>query len=208
MKTQKQSAAQLLAQTQPTFNKFAIGVALMVLTTAACAGQSGPTESSKTHEMILAPDAFVAIDTPKGWVRSEGPGLAYFLREGDKPRHADVWIYVDYADTGQHAKDKDMNSFINSDIAAFKRRFKNGTVQREDPLALPRVKSQATVYSFRSGERKNAFEEIAYIGDVRHVWILALSATNRDALTSALPAFRDFVQTYGGSIIMGSPDEK
>jgi hypothetical protein len=101
----------------------------MVLTAAACAAQSGPTDRSNPHEMILAPDAFVAIDTPKGWVRSEGPGLAYFLREGDKPRRADVCIYVDYSDIGRHAKDKDMNSFINSDIAAFKHRFKNGAAQ-------------------------------------------------------------------------------
>jgi hypothetical protein len=59
---------------------------------------------------------------------------------------------------GPNEEAKDLKSYIDSDMAAFKQRFKNGVVQEETSLSLPQAKLQAPVLTFRSGEKKNTVE--------------------------------------------------
>jgi hypothetical protein len=155
----------------------------------------------------MTSQGFLAIDTPKGWVHSEGPGLAFFLPEGVNPENAQVSIYISSAPVGQNEEDKDANSYIQSDISGFRQRFKNA-VRKEDALFLPQVKQQAAVYTFQSGETHNAFEQIVYISDVNRVLILALSAKNSDALKGSMQVFHEFAKSYRGSIQMGSLGDK
>ena len=158
--------------------------------------------------MLMTRQGFLAIDTPKGWVQSEGPALAFFLPKGVSPEKAQVSIYISSAPVGPNEEDKDADSYIQSDIAGFRQRFKSAVVHKEEALYLPQVKQQAAVYTFQSGETHNAFERIVYVSDVNRVLILALSAKNVDALKGSIQAFQEFAQSYRGSIQMGSSEDK
>jgi len=153
------------------------------------------------REMLATEEGLIAIDIPKGWVRSEGPGLAFFLREKDDPRTAPACIYLSSAPIGPDEDAKTFDDFVESDINSFKRRFKNGRAEKENDLELPRAKLKATVYTFLSGETTNAFEEIIYIPESHRVLILVLSAKTAEALASARPDLHSFAQSYSGSIV-------
>ncbi len=170
--------------------------------------QQPATASSEPHQMLVTKAGFLAIDTPKGWVQREGPGLAFFLPEGIKSKDAQVWMYISAAPIGPNEEDKDSNSYIQSDISEFKKRFKNATVTKEEPLVLPEVKQTVSVYTFQSGETHNAYEQIIYIQDVGRDWLLALSANNSDSFQRSKQAFYEFAKSYRGSILMGSAEDK
>ncbi len=173
-----------------------------------CSAQNSTANPDEPRGMIATEAGFVALDTPKGWVQAEGPGLAFFLPEGADPGKAEASIYLSASPIGPREEDKDLKSAIQSDIAGFKQHFPNGLVRAEEPLSLPRVKDKAEVYAFESGEQHNAFERTAYIGDVGRVWMITVSAKSSDALAKAPPAFHSLVQSYGGSILMGAPPSK
>ena len=158
--------------------------------------------------MQITQAGFLAVDTPKGWVRSEGQGLAFFLPEGVSRKKAEVWIYINCAPVGPHEEDKDMDSYIQSDISGFKQHFKNATVRKEEALFLPEVKEQAVVYTFQSGEEDNAFEQVIYIRDVNRVLIFDLTAKNSEAFARTVQPFHNFAMSYRGSIQMDPPVEK
>jgi hypothetical protein len=163
------------------------------------------TAPQDPSEMLATDEGFIAIDVPKGWVRSEGPGLAFFLREKDDPHAAPVCIYLSTNPIGPDEDAKTMTEFIESDTKQFLQRFKNGKVQKEDDLELPRVKSKASLYTFISGETSNAFEQIAYIPEPHRVLIVALSAKTNEAFLSARSDFHSFAQSYSGSIVETQP---
>lgn len=158
-------------------------------------------QSTEPPEMLVTEQGFLAINTPMGWVRSGGPGLAYFIRKSDKTVSPPVWIYISSAPIGPDEEAKDATAYIQSDISDFKERFKAGTVTEEEPLALPKTNSHAPVYTFRSGEKHNAIEQVAYIAEVNRVLTLVLSAKETAAFEQSLLIFREFVKSYGGSIV-------
>jgi hypothetical protein len=162
--------------------------------------QTSSTQSQDIHEMLLTEEGFLAIDTPKGWVRQDGPGLAFFVHKGDNSKSAFVWIYISSARIGPKDDAKNLAEYIESDIASFKKQFKKGIVRREEPINLPQMRSQAPVYTFLSGETFNAFEQIVYIAEINRVLILALSAKEKDAFEKSLMDFRQFAESYRGSI--------
>ena len=182
--------------------------AVMPLFSAFCAAQKPSAASSEPRGMIVTAVGLLALDTPKGWVQADGPGLAFFLPKGADANTAEVWMYIDASPFGPKEDDKDFHSAIQSDIAGFKQHFPNGIVRVENSLDLPRVKQKAEVYTFESGEQHNAFEQTAYIEDLGRMWTLTLSAESSAALARAMPAFRAFAQSYGGSIQMGNPPAK
>jgi hypothetical protein len=184
------------------------GAVLALLALGPCMAQKPSADTSAPHEMLVTTQGFIAIDTPKGWVHSEGPGLAFFLPEGVCPQKAEVWIYISGAPVGPKEEDKDANSYIQSDTAGFMQRFKKGIVRREGTLLLPEVKQQAIVYTFQSGEAANAFEQVIYVSDVDRVLTFNLSAKNLDAFTQSTKTFHEFAKSYRGSIQMGSPEGK
>jgi hypothetical protein len=159
-----------------------------------------PAKSSEPAEMLVTEQGFLAINSPKGWVRTDGPGLANFVppQEGKGP--SPVWIYISSAPIGPNEEAKDLQSYIASDKRAFKQRFKNGIVQEETPLSLPQAKYQAPVVTFQSGEKSNTVEQVVYIGEGARVLTLVLSAIKQAAFEKALPTFRDFASSYRGSI--------
>jgi hypothetical protein len=181
--------------------------AVLALGTGQMLAQNSPDQTSEIHQMILTKDGMVAIDVPKGWVQAEGPGLAYFLPKGVDVDDADVWIYMSSAPVGSKEDDKDVESYIQSDISAYKQKFKNAVVHREVDLALPEVKRAVSVYTFQSGEERNAFEEVVYIPEAGRVLILTLSAKNANALNGSMNVFHEFAKSYRGSIQTGSPEK-
>jgi hypothetical protein len=151
-------------------------------------------------EMLVTEEGFLAIDTPRGWQRTEGPGLAYFVPPTAKDEKPLVWIYISAESVGEKEQSKDMKAYIESDKANFRQRFKNGVTRDETPLQMTHAKLQATVVTFRSGEVRNAVEQVAYIGEDNRVLTLVLSASENSAFEKALPVFREFVSSYRGSI--------
>ena len=166
---------------------------------SALAEQS--TDGAQPPEMLLTEQGFLAIDSPKGWVRTTRPGLAYFVPPGSGREQPSVWIYISSALIGPNEETKDAKAYIQSDIAGFKRRLKAGMVREEVPLSLPYVKLQAPVYTFQSGENRNALEQVAYVSENDRVLTLVLSGRDR---ATFLPLFQKFAQSYRGSI---SPHE-
>ncbi len=98
-----------------------------------------------------------------------------------------------------------LKEYVESDIAGFKQLFKSGVVTEETPIDLPFAKSKALVYTFLSGETNNAFEKIVYIAENNRVLILALSAKKKHACENSQTVFRQFAQSYRGSITETTP---
>jgi len=176
--------------------------ALSIPTLSLAIGQKGGGNRSEAPEMLMVEGGFLAIDTPKGWLRSQGPGLAFFLEKGSTRSEAQVWIYIDQYVAGSGAQAKSLRDFVRSDVDGFKERFKSGVAQEEAALDLPKVKSQAAVISFRSGEQHNAFEEVMYIQAPDRILTLVLSAKTEPAFAKTLPVFREFARSYGGMIVL------
>jgi hypothetical protein len=167
--------------------------------------QNQSHRTSEPHEIQLTGQGLVVLDTPKGWQRSEGPGIATFVKKGARLGKADVWIYVSGSPTGPSEEVKSRDEYIESDVADFRARFKNGTVKIEEPLPLPKSKTSVPVRTFESAESHNAFEQVVYIAEPTRVLTLVLSAKTRKAYTASLPVFHEFAQSYNGSIV-ASPD--
>ena len=159
-----------------------------------------PSDASEPPEILVTEQGFLTINTPKGWVRADGPGLAYFVPQAERSGKPSVWIYISSAPVGPNEEAKDLKGYIESDIAGFKERFKGGLVQEEPPLNLPLAKLRAPVCTFQSGEKNNSMEQVVYVGEINRVLTLVLSAREKSAFEKALPAFHDFVKSYRGSI--------
>jgi hypothetical protein len=164
--------------------------------------QEKTAKPDEPAEMQMIEGGFLAINTPKGWIRSEGPGLAFFVKDGSNATDAEVWIYVSGSPIGEGESSKNRAEYIQSDIAGFKERFKDGVVREEQALELPKTKSKVPVVSFESGQAHNAFEQVVYIEEQSRVLSLVLSAKNKEAFLNALPLFREFARSYGGSITL------
>ena len=160
-------------------------------------------QSQDFPELLLTQEGFLAIDSPKGWIRADGPGLAFFVHKNADPKAAVVWIYISSAQIGPGEEVKTLADYIESDINGFKHRFKKGVVQKEAALDLPKVGTQASVWTFTSGENSNSYEQVVYVGDRNRVLMLTLSAKKKDAFAKALKEFRQFAKSYRGNI---SPD--
>jgi len=157
-------------------------------------------DSSAPPEIIATDDGLLALTTPKGWVRADGPGAAYFVPTDSTQNPPPVCIYISSASIGPKEQAKDIDAYIESDISNFKRQYKNAIVHREQPIPLPQMKLQASVVTFRSGEKNNSFEQVIYLPDTGRVWTLVLSAKEEPAFTNSLDAFHGFAQSYRGTI--------
>jgi hypothetical protein len=153
-------------------------------------------------EMLVIDGGFLAVNTPEGWERAQGPGLAFFLKKGVSRNKAPVWIYVSEIPIGPEGESKNVEDCIQSDIDSFKERFKQGLTRREDPLELPKTKRSAPVVTFQSGEAHSAFEQVVYVAEAGRALTFVLSAKTSAAFEGAAPVFREFVKSYGGSIAM------
>jgi hypothetical protein len=188
---------------------FATTLALFVVSAGAAQQKKAPAARSEDiPEMLVTPEGFLAIDSPKNWVREEASVLAFFVPQGTNKQSAPVWIYVSSAPIGSKDDPKDLQEYIAMDIAGFKQQFKNGVARAEEPIDLPIAKRKALVYSFESGEVHNSFEQIVYVGEANRVLILVLSAKTKAAFDKALVDFRQFVQSYRGSITVTNGDPK
>jgi hypothetical protein len=172
----------------------------MLVFPSVSASAQKPSDTSELPEMLVTEQGFLAINTPRGWARADGPGLAYFVPHAMRSGKPSVWIYISSAPVGPNEEAKDLKAYIESDIAGFKQRFKGGLVQEEPPLDLPLAKLRAPVCTFQSGEKHNSLEQVVYVGEINRVLTLVLSAREKSAFEKALPVFHEFVKSYRGSI--------
>ena len=152
--------------------------------------------------MIATEEGFVAIDTPKHWVRTEGPGLAFFVHEGENRETASSWIYMNSSPIGPNEDAKNLKAVIQSDVEGFEKRFPGGSVRDEGTIELPRAKTRVPLYVFRGNEEHNTFEEVVYIPENGRVLILVFDGKSEAAFTKSRPDFLAFAKSYGGSIAM------
>jgi hypothetical protein len=71
-------------------------------------------------------------------------------------------------------------------------------VQREIPVMLPQAKLRAQIYTFQSGDKNNAYEQVVYVGEKGRVLMFNLSAKTAGVFQQSLPVFRGFVTSYRG----------
>jgi hypothetical protein len=178
-------------------------VAFVFAASDAVAQQS--SQKSEPPEIQLIEQGLLVLSTPKGWERQPGPGLLCLTKKGAQLEKADVWIYVSGAPVGPNEEAKSRDEYIESDVAQFHARFKNGTVRVEEPLELPNAKTSVPVRTFESGDSHNAYEQVIYIAESTRVLTLVLSAKTKTAYIASLAAFHEFAKSYNGSIIE-SPD--
>lgn len=127
--------------------------------------QATSESSSDIHEMLFTEGGLLAFDTPRGWVRSEGRGLASFVPKGSSAKTPAAVIYISGATIGPDQTDKTLSDYVQSDISGFKARFERAIVRQEQPILLPTSQISVPLYTFRSGEKNNAVEQVAYIQD-------------------------------------------
>jgi hypothetical protein len=157
------------------------------------------------HEMLFTDAGLLAFDTPKGWERGDGPGLASFVPKGSDARTSAAMIYISGEPIGTVQENKTLSSYVQSDISGFKARFQRGDVHQEQPILLPVSKMEIPVYTFKSGEEHNVVEQVAYIQDTaERVLTVVLSAKTDIAFNKYLPAFQNFVKSFRGSIVLTS----
>jgi hypothetical protein len=185
------------------FNVLAVLVA--TVSASISMAQKPDANPEKPHEMLMTQAGLIAMDTPEGWEQADGPGMAFFLPKGADSSKPAVWIYLSGIPVGPNESAKDTASAIQSDISEFKKHFPNGIARKEKPLTLPLAKEDATVYTFESGEAHNSFEQVIYIDDAGQVLTLTLSARNRSAFDSGLPALKAFATSYGGTVHVTTP---
>lgn len=186
-------------QRAPLFRILALPLLLLTAAASLSVAQKS-AKSTEPPEMLVTEEGFLAISAPKGWIRTEGPGLAYFVPRAATKAEPRVWIYIGSAPIGPKEEAKDVKGYIESDVAAFKQRFQNGVVEQETPLSFPGSKLQVPVYTFRSGEDRNVAEQVVYVGEINRVLTLVLSAKDQSAFDKALRTFHDFARSYKGSI--------
>ena len=167
---------------------------------AVTTGLFGQAKSSRQPEMLLTDEGLLAINAPNGWTRTRGPGLAFFVHEHDTDQTAKVWIYISSAPIGPKEEAKNLEEYIESDIAGFKQRFKSGVVRKETPIELSLSKSKAPVYTFLSGESHN-------VVDGYRILILAISATDKIAFERSRSDFHTFAKSYRGSVTPSTPEK-
>src|SRR5580693_149083 len=74
--------------------------------------QAKPEKSDERAEMQIIEGGFLAIDTPKGWERVEGSGLACFVTKGASVMDAAALIYISGAPIGEWSRPRtDRNIF-------------------------------------------------------------------------------------------------
>ena len=166
--------------------------------------QAKPEKSAVPSEMQVIDGGFLAIDTPKGWERVEGPGLACFVAKGASVTDASALIYISGAPIGEKESAKNRKEYIQSDIDEFKQRFPDGIVREVEPLELPKTKARVPVVYFESKHQHNAFEQVVYLEEQNRVLTLVLSAKNRQAFEKGLPPFKAFAKSYSGSVTVVS----
>ena len=191
-------------RSKPTFDLrwacLSAALLLSLLPLGSSRAQQTPDNSPAPPEIIATDDGLLALTTPKYWVRADGPGAAYFVPANAAQNPPSVCIYISSASIGPKEEAKDLEAYIQSDISNFQRRYKNAVVRREQPIPLPQMKLQASVVTFRSGEKTNSFEQVIYLPDTGRVWTLVLSAKEEPAFTNSLAAFHEFAQSYRGTI--------
>jgi hypothetical protein len=169
------------------------------LVAPACIAQQ-TDEDASVHELLVTDAGFIAIYSPKDWIRVEGRGLANFMPPDNDVHQHDDRIYINSAAVGPNEDSKDIDAYIDADIAGFRKVYPAATVERGDALDLPVVHRKASVVTFRSGAEKNAIERVVYVDDGDRVLLLVLSATNAAAFDWALPVFTAFAQSYRGAM--------
>ena len=157
-------------------------------------------------EMFMTSAGFLAISTPVGFKQADGPMEILFTPGGKPFGKTESFIYVATVRVGKDTQYPDLSAFIDFDVKSFRDRFPTGGTNRETPIELKHSRTQVPAWTFRSGEKKNAFERLVFLQDVNHlVWLLVLSANTEKEFNQHLSAFERFVQSYKGSILVGQP---
>jgi hypothetical protein len=123
-------------------------LALSIVSTSDALQKKAPdNQTEQLPEMLVTSEGFLAIDSPKNWIREDAPTLAFFVPPGTTQQMAPVWIYISSAPIGSEGNPKNVQEYVASYIAGFTKQFKAGVVHAEAPIDLPVAKRQALVYN-------------------------------------------------------------
>jgi hypothetical protein len=178
--------------------RWMIALLFAVFVTSPCLCQNPGGEAADRPGMLATKQGPLAIDAPKGWSRVPGMGMAFFVPNGADFDTAPAWIYISSVPIGPKLDYRDVNSYIEHDVSVFKDKYPAAMVQREIPVMLPQAKLRAQIYTFQSGDKNNAYEQVVYVGEKGRVLMFNLSAKTAGVFQQSLPVFRGFVTSYRG----------
>jgi hypothetical protein len=185
-----------------------IGILFAVFIASPCVAQKPAAEAPDSPGIVVTKQGPLAIDVPKGWSRVPGMGLAFFVPAGTDFDSAQAWIYLSSIPIGQKTDYADVDSYIRFDIAAFKEKYPAAFVQNEIPVVLRQARLRAQIYTFQSGDKNNAYEQVVYVGEKGRALMFNFSAKTPEVFQQMLPVFRNFVTSYKGSADTSSGAKK
>jgi len=176
-----------------------VAILFAVLVANPCFCQNPASDTADRPGMLATKQGPLAIDAPKGWSRVPGMGMAFFVPKGTDFDTAPTWIYISSVSIGPKLEYQDVNSYIQHDISVFRDKFPAAIVQSEIPVRLAHGRLRAQIYTFQSGDKNNAYEQVVYVGEKSRILMFNLSAKTPDVFQQSLPVFREFVTSYKGS---------
>jgi len=179
--------------------RWIIAFLFAVFVTSPCLCQDPASGAADRPGILTTKQGSLAIDSPKGWSRVPDMGMAFFVPRGATFDTAPAWIYISTVPIGPKLDYHDVNSYIEHDVSVFKDKYPVALVEREIPVILPHAKLRAQIYTFQSGDKNNAYEQVVYVGEKDRVLMFNLSAKTADIFQQSLPVFRGFVISYRGS---------
>jgi hypothetical protein len=127
--------------------------ALVLMAALPLFSQAPQSVDSKPAEMLMTDQGFIAIDSPKDWMRAAGPGLAYFVPPAKGREQPTVWIYISSAPVGPHEEAKDLQAYIQSDIAVSKQGSKMASFERNNLCSFLMLIFELPFVHFRAVKR-------------------------------------------------------
>jgi hypothetical protein len=165
--------------------------------TEAAAG--APRDTSTRKAVVIEGDNHLfMISAPAGWVLDDTAGMGSRIRcvlypKGQKWDTAPTVMYVNPLH-GYGAKTRTVSALIAQDEQSFKKTAPRGKVT--DGGTIQTMGKKTAVVRYFSYDGGPAHEAVAYVPETELVMLLVLSSKTPAGFESALPAYREMVQSY------------
>lgn len=157
---------------------------------------NSPASEEGNAGIIYGDNHAFIVEPPEGWVLDSQSGVsqglyAVFYPLGLSWSTSNAVMYVN---TAAREGSQSVSSFIDEDVARFKKDSPDIQVERGKPITTGDGKT-AEVRYFSNDQRGNS-EAVAYVPEDTIFALIVLTARTRDAFDSARPAFNKLVKSY------------
>lgn len=163
----------------------------------ASANAETPSDKKTDGFICYGPGFAYTTQAPKGWKLDSQSGKANNLCLVGYPKDSswetgDTVIYINPSVKGKTPGSRDLADMIAYDVTQHKKNSPELTI-KDGEVVLNKGKKITTKYFFND---MNNFEAVGYIDETNAVVFVVMSARNKIAFDKALPAFKEFIQSY------------